>query len=95
MDWTNYTEPEMKGIFPKEPGRYKASVVFPAPLLQQGVYELWINLSDLKTVGGIGRRRGIFIEIADDCGSFASFPFKREGILALPLQWQVEQVDEI
>jgi hypothetical protein len=63
----------------------------PAPLLQQGTYELWFYLSDLKTIGGVERKRGIFLEILDDRGSFASFPFRKNALLAIPLQWQIKR----
>ena len=88
MDWSNYTSSEMNGIWPKEPGEYEASVTLPAPLLHAGVYEFWLTLSTPGR-GNLVSRRGIFIEVTD-AGSFASFPFKRRGLLAVPIPWRVE-----
>ncbi|MCP4351309.1 MAG: ABC transporter ATP-binding protein [Desulfobacterales bacterium] len=91
MDWINYSETRMKGVFPKAPGYYKASVVIPAPMLQPGKYELQcpLTVSDPR-IGDVECQRGIFIEIADFGGSFANFPIKHGGLLAFPLQWQVQ-----
>jgi len=91
MDWLNYTNLKVGRKFPKKPGRYKASLVLPAPLLLPGIYELWFALSDMETPGNIDNARGIFVEIADSRGSFATYPFKRGGLLALPVKWKVEQ----
>jgi len=94
MDWTNYEGPRMNGIFPKESGHYKASVVLPAPLLHAGIYELMCALA-IPNTGPVDFRRGIFIEITDIGGSFASFPFKRKGLMVVPIKWQVEYHNQV
>lgn len=94
MDWMNYTGSEKKGEFPKEAGQYIASVILPAPLLQPGIYELWLSLSH-PTDGGIDVKKGIYLEILDNHGSFMSFPFKRVGMLAIALQWQVNRISSV
>ncbi|NQT90804.1 MAG: ABC transporter ATP-binding protein, partial [Candidatus Omnitrophica bacterium] len=93
MDWVNYKTPKMKGVFPKEPGSYKASVTLPAPLLHPGIYEL-ICLLNIPNVGRVDFQDEIFVEVTDIKGSFVSFPFERDGVLALPLEWHVEQTEK-
>ncbi len=88
MDWANYKREEEKKAFPKKSGYYRASVVLPAPLLQTGLYELRLTLAE-PNIANIETQGGFFIEVMDS-GSFMSFPFSREGFLAVPIPWQIE-----
>lgn len=88
MDWENYTHPKMRELFPKAPGHYKATVILPTPLLNVGKYEIMLVLASPET-GRVDFQR-VFIDIVDRKGSFSTVPFKRSGLLAIPLKWKVE-----
>ncbi|HET9843458.1 MAG TPA: polysaccharide ABC transporter ATP-binding protein [Gammaproteobacteria bacterium] len=91
-DWSNYHNQTMHDNFPREKGDYQGLVTIPAPMLNQGIYELEFIL----TLGPsrIDTIRGIYIEI-DDNGSFLSYVTKssRGGLLATPLKWQIDEKD--
>jgi hypothetical protein len=74
------------------PGRYRATVHLPAPLLNAGPYELEIYL----TTGPFREdtQRRIAIELVDD-ESFLSYVSKgpRGGIVAPAIPWDVERID--
>jgi lipopolysaccharide transport system ATP-binding protein len=93
MDWTNYSNNESFSNHSKESGRYRASVILPAPLLHVGNYELICSLA-IPNAGIFDRHDGILFEIIDSSGSFATIPFKRNGYFAVPLQWQSNQLSK-
>ncbi|MFC1579360.1 ABC transporter ATP-binding protein [Thermodesulfobacteriota bacterium] len=89
MDMKNFKGPHLTGVFPKKPGQYKATVILPNPLLHVGTYELTCALA-APDIGRVDFCDGMYFDIQDIGGSFATFPFKRNGLLALPLQWHVD-----
>ena len=95
-DYDNYTRNPMKDIFPKKSGHYLASVTLPMPFLNTGIYELVIALSSPR-IRPLEMQTNIYFEVIEaNGGSFASYPFKerREGLLAIPLLWQIKEIRE-
>ncbi len=93
-DYDNYTKSPIKDIFPKKLGHYRTSVTLPMPILNTGIYELFIS-SSIPRVEVLDVQSGIYFEVIDaDGGSFASYPFKerRQGLLAIPIQWLIEEI---
>jgi lipopolysaccharide transport system ATP-binding protein len=92
-DWPNYAGPEKSTAFPMAPGRYRATVHIPAPLLNAGPYELEIYL----TTGPFREdtQRRIAVELVDD-DSFLSYVTKspRGGIVAPAIPWDVVRIDD-
>ncbi len=90
-DWDNFYNLQMKDHFPRIPGKYNASVKFPAPLLDVGIYELEIALS----TGSIRMDSKISVqfEIIDQ-GSYVSYVRKapRGKIICIPLKWISERI---
>lgn len=91
-DWPNYIGPEKSAMFPFAPGKYRATMHLPAPLLNATTYRLEIYL----TTGPFREdtRGGIAIELVDD-DSFLSYVSKgpRGGIVAPAIPWEVERID--
>jgi lipopolysaccharide transport system ATP-binding protein len=89
-DWVNYSSAKKSDRSPASAGRYQATIHMPAPLLNSGVYELVIYLSQ----GGeyLDWQRGVNLEIVDP-GSFASVVFKRprSGVVAIPIRWDIRR----
>jgi lipopolysaccharide transport system ATP-binding protein len=93
-DYLNFSGGKLCDQFPKSSGRYRARTVFPAPLLNTGLYEISCHLS-IPRYGAVDSGESITIEVVEaDGGSYASYPFKsrRECLLVPPIPWTVERV---
>jgi lipopolysaccharide transport system ATP-binding protein len=93
LDSVNIDSEALQDQSPKAEGRYRARVDLPAPLLNTGVYEVETVLTTPR-VAVIDSVSGLLFEVVDASGgSFASCVFKsrREGLLAVPLRWKIEQ----
>lgn len=92
-DWQNYVGPDAASQFPMKPGRYRATMHMPAPLLNAGAYELEVYL----TTGPFREdtRKGILLEVVDN-DSYVSYVSKtpRGGIVAPPVPWDVRRIGE-
>jgi lipopolysaccharide transport system ATP-binding protein len=90
-DWDNFHNQKMNDHFPKDPGKYQATIKFPAPFLDTGIYEFDISLrNDLFR---IDEKKEIQFEILDQ-GSFVSYVRKRGRgeIICIPMEWEVNKI---
>lgn len=88
-DYENYANPNnMQEIFPRKAGVYTARIRIPSPLLNSGIYELEMTITNGSS--RVDTQRGIYMEIKDN-GSFLTFVSKAErgGLLSVPLQWEI------
>ncbi|HIH03268.1 MAG TPA: ABC transporter ATP-binding protein [Methanoregulaceae archaeon] len=76
-----------------DPGRYRARVELPAPLLNEGSYELHLSLQ--AGTLQFDARRGIIFTIEDE-NTFASsvLGVRRDGYFCMPIPWKMELVEE-
>ena len=83
----------MNDQFPKVPGKYQATIKFPAPLLDEGVYEFDISLQN--DVFYFDEKQEIQFEILDQ-GSFVTYVRKepRGEIICIPLEWEVKKISD-
>lgn len=90
-DWDNYKHHNERINFPKKSGNYITKVSIPAPLLNEGRYELEI----LLTIGPVRIHsvKNIFFEVKE-MGSFVSAVThsNRGGSIVIPLQWETTKV---
>ncbi len=76
-----------------DPGRYRAMIELPAPLLNEGSYELHLSLQ--AGTMQFDARRGIIFTVEDE-SSFASsvLGVHRDGYFCMPIPWKIEPVEE-
>ena len=90
VDWANHSSARKSDRTATKAGHYRATIHMPAPLLNTGIYDFVIYLSQ----GGdyLDWQRGVNLEIVDP-GSFASYVFKRprSGVVAVPIPWDVRR----
>jgi lipopolysaccharide transport system ATP-binding protein len=82
------------GIIDRKPGLYCARVEFPGGLLNAGVYKIRLGLA--KYGGEVFDYCEPFVFQLEDHGTFASIGAggrRRQGILAIPLQWNTSLID--
>jgi lipopolysaccharide transport system ATP-binding protein len=81
----------------REPGRYKAIIRLPSPLLKAGRYQVSVGM-------GIANVRGVhnpelylpFDVVEESLGtSLVSFAEKRPGKLAIPIEWNFRRLDGV
>ena len=79
---------------PFSKGRYRATLVVPAALLNEGSYEIHVSLQN--GVMQHDSRRNIMITI-EDHHSFASamLGLRREGYFCMPLEWAVHSMERV
>jgi len=89
-----YAGASAQQAFPKDPGRYRAALTLPAPLLNAGSYRLMVYLLD-PARGWADGVRDLCVEV-DDHGSFAAGVFgrTRAGPVAVPMAWEVRREPE-
>ncbi len=84
----------LQDLFPRSPGRYRAELILPAPLLNVGIYELEVGLW-IPALADIDQHRGLMFEIIEArAASFASYLEKkpRGGLLAPLVRWDTKCV---
>jgi lipopolysaccharide transport system ATP-binding protein len=87
-DWPNHQGRAHQRLFPKSPGKYAARVTLPAPLLNNGKYEVVANL--FKPGEIVASHRGIRFEITDVLSFASCLEYSpRRGHLAVPVPWEV------
>ncbi|HOT94483.1 MAG TPA: polysaccharide ABC transporter ATP-binding protein [Methanoregulaceae archaeon] len=76
------------------PGRYRARMEIPAPLINEGSYELYLALQ--VGIFPLDVKRNIFLTIEDN-QTFASsvLGIRREGFFCLPIPWNLERIEEL
>jgi hypothetical protein len=82
------------GVIDRKPGSYRAMVTFPGGILNAGVYQIRLGLA--RYGGDVYDYCEPFVFHLDDHGTFAAMGAhgqQRQGILALPLQWQTTEID--
>jgi len=85
------TAPE--GIVDRKPGLYRATVTFPGGILNAGVYQIRLGLA--RYGGDVYDYSEPFVFNLEDHGTFATMGAQgrqRQGILALPLDWQTTAI---
>jgi lipopolysaccharide transport system ATP-binding protein len=96
-DYTNFAGPGLIDQIPRRAGRYQAQVELPAPLLNTGLFEIVCVLTVPRN-RVVDAAEGIMIEVVEaEGGSFASYLFKsrRQGLLAIPIPWTIEQLCDL
>lgn len=81
-------------FFERKPGSYRAIVSFPGGILNAGVYQIRLGLA--RYGGDVYDYNEPFVFQLEDRGTFASVGAmgqQRQGILALPLQWQTSEIE--
>jgi homopolymeric O-antigen transport system ATP-binding protein len=91
--YTSDIDSAPEGSIDRKPGSYRATVTFPGGLLNAGVYQIRLGLA--RYGGEIYDYCEPFVFHLEDRGTFATFGsqgHQRQGILALPLDWQTTQI---
>jgi lipopolysaccharide transport system ATP-binding protein len=83
-----------EGVIDRKPGSYRATVTFPGGILNAGVYQIRLGLA--RYGGDVYDYCEPFVFHLEDRGTFATMGAQgqqRQGILALPLNWQTSAIE--
>jgi len=76
---------------PKEAGKYRVEVNVPGYILNSGKYELIVNLVYASNIYE-RNKRGVLFDLFDDGSSHMFKSGRKGGLIAIPLDWNVEVV---